>query len=587
MKKGSKRRRKKRRLKIGRIIIFLIILAIIVLGLIFGFGKLTSVVVKFDTKYLASNTNMVKVYSYDKEKDTIDEGKDLVRGTEIKVNDKDIITKDEVDYIKIKIDEDEYYVNKDNIVKNKKDVVLEKEMYVRTAATIIKDLDKSSIAGLAEKGDKVEILDYDELDKEGNVNTYKIKDKDSEGYVNGDYLVIDEESAKANYEASKYDPIHSKIKNTYNGGDPMKLDYYPHEKVVFEDNKMPDAVYSLYLNSGVLGSIDAYIEYAKTTKINTFVVDIVDDSAIGYQSDVMKEMSPSSYAAGISSVEDYKNAIKKIKDAGFYAVGRITVFKDTYYVKDHKEDAITTKSGQLFLHNGSYWPSGYSRNVWYYKVALAKEAVKLFGFNEINFDYVRFPDRMVSIENSVDLHNNYNEDKTQAIQRFVQYATDELHRVNTYVSIDVFGESTNGFYTTAYGQYWPAISNVTDVVSGMPYPDHFSAGYYGLAKPWNSPYDLMYAWASDAMKRQAECPTPGKVRTWVQAYDVMQYVDSNGISYNGENVKKEIEGLYKAGAVDGYVTWNSASNLAKYKLQKSAFDVDYKEVYGNGSSSGQ
>ena len=194
---------------------------------------------------------------------------------------------------------------------------------------------------------------------------------------------------------------------------------------------------------------------------------------------------------------------------------------------------------------------------------------------------------MVSIEKSVDLHNKYEEDKTQAIQRFVEYATDELHRAGVYVSIDVFGESTNGTYTTAYGQYWPAISNVTDVISGMPYPDHFSAGYYGLSKPWNSPYELMFAWATEAMKRQAECPTPAKVRTWIQAYDVMKYVDSNGIAYNGENVKKEIDGLYKAGAVDGYVTWNSGSSLAKYKQQKSAFDIDYKEVYKNGSNSGQ
>ena len=76
-----------------------------------------------------------------------------------------------------------------------------------------------------------------------------------------------------------------------------------------------------------------------------------------------------------------------------------------------------------------------------------------------------------------------------------------------------------------------------------------------------------------------------KVRTWVQAYDVMQHVDSNGISYNGENIQKEIEGLYKAGAVDGYITWNSASSLAKYKLQKSAFDIDYKEVYGSENNS--
>ena len=222
--------------------------------------------------------------------------------------------------------------------------------------------------------------------------------------------------------------------------------------------------------------------------------------------------------------------------------------------------------------------------MWYYKVTLATEAVEWFGFNEIDYDYVRFPDRMMSVENSVNLHNNYEECKVQAIQRFVQYAKDELHKVNAYVSIDVFGESTNGSYTTAYGQYWPAISNVADVISGMPYPDHFEEGAYGIIDPWNHPYELFKAWASEAMKRQKECPTPAVVRTWIQAYDVMTHIDANGIDYNAENVAKEIEGLYDAGAMGGYITWNSGSNLSKYKLQKGAFDRDYYKEYNNGDN---
>ena len=64
----------------------------------------------------------------------------------------------------------------------------------------------------------------------------------------------------------------------------------------------------------------------------------------------------------------------------------------------------------------------------------------------------------------------------------------------------------------------------------------------------------------------------------------MQHVDPNGISYNADNVKKEIEGLYEAGATGGYITWNSGSNLSKYKLQKGAFDIDYKEVYNSDNS---
>ena len=188
---------------------------------------------------------------------------------------------------------------------------------------------------------------------------------------------------------------------------------------------------------------------------------------------------------------------------------------------------------------------------------------------------------MNSVQNIVDLKNIYEEDKVEAIQRFVQYAKDILHNVEAYISIDVFGETTNGTYTTAYGQYWPAISNVADVICGMPYPDHFAAGSYGLAKPWNNPYQLMNYWGSYAFDRQQEIPTPASVRTWIQAYDVMKYVDSNGISYGAKEIEDQIRGLYESGLTGGYITWLSNSNLKKYQTQKEAFSIDYRKEYTN------
>ncbi len=583
-KKKRKKKKKAVKLRVGRIIVLLcVIVAIVALIIILVSGK-SNLVKKEVTRYLASNENKVTIYTYDKEKDIFTENGEEVRGTKIRVNLNDEIEKDNHNYFSVTLDDKTYYIDEDNLVSNKDKVVLEKEVFTRTPTTILEDMETSKIMGFANKGDKLEVTSYDGIDNDGNALVYKVKSGDAEGYVYGKYMVINEEDASKNYESTTYDPIHSGVKNSYGGGEAIGLDFYPVVKPKFEDNVMPEAVYSLYLNSGVLGSVDRYIEYAKTTKINAFVVDIVDDTAIGYESNVMKEISPTSYSNAISDMETFKTAIKKIKDAGFYVIGRITVFKDTYYVKDHPEDALSSKAtGSPFYHNSAYWPSAYSRNIWYYKVALAKEAVKEMGFNEINFDYVRFPDRMTSIENSLDMHNTYNESKVQAIQRFVQYATDEIHKLNAYVSIDVFGESVNGNYTTAYGQYFPAISNVCDVISGMPYPDHFAKGSYGIAKPWNSPYELLKAWGEEAYQRSGECPTPAVVRTWIQAYDVLQYVDSNGISYNGEALEKEIRGLYDAKVTGGYITWNSASSLEKYRLQKSAFDIDYAKEYGDNN----
>jgi hypothetical protein len=374
------------------------------------------------------------------------------------------------------------------------------------------------------------------------------------------------------------------VKNPFGGGQAIGCDFYPVEKPAFEENPMPAACYSLYLNSGtnVLQKVEQYIALAKQTKINTFVIDIKDNESPGYKADAMKEYSPTNYRRAGDKEALYKKVVNRLHEEGFYVVGRITCFKDSYFVKDNPSCAITDRAtGEPFKHNKAFWPSGFDRRVWEFNVALAKEAVEKFGFNEINFDYVRFPDRMTSIENLVDYHNRYGESKVQAIQRFVQYACDEIHKVGAYVSVDVFGESANPGYTTAYGQYWPAISNVADVISGMPYPDHFSNNYYGVHKPWNHPYEILYEWGKRVQSRQEVTPTPAVVRTWVQAYNVMRHVDRNGIAYNAENVEKEIRGLYAAGLTGGYITWLASSNIEKYQQQLGAFVHDYYADWRN------
>ena len=113
----------------------------------------------------------------------------------------------------------------------------------------------------------------------------------------------------------------------------------------------------------------------------------------------------------------------------------------------------------------------------------------------------------------------------------------------------------------------------------MPYPDHFSSGYYGLKKPWNEPYLLMKYWGSYANDRQKEIETPARVRTWIQAYDVMKYVDKNGLSYNAKELEDQIRGLYDAGLDGGYITWLSNSSIEKYNKQKDAFKIDYRKEY--------
>ncbi len=564
---------KRAKIRIDRVIIFIIgvlIVSYICFMILKTLFKGVSNLVFNNDMYIASDTLQVSLYDMN-----YNETDKINRGVKVTIL-KDKIINNDQEYYKINYQNVDYYVLANNLTKEEKDVVLEKEMYVRTSLTLYENLDSIKIKGLIKKGSKIEILDYDFLNEDGSVNMYKVKYNDDEGYVYGKYLVNDEEAALANYDEEGNYQIHKKRGDSWGGGDAANLDYYPYEKPKFENNVMPSEVRSLYMNAGVINNVDKYIDLAKKSGINAIVVDIKDNTSPAYPANAMKEYSPTNYDKAINSYDEYKNAIKKIKDAGLYAIGRITVFKDSYYSKDHPEDTIIdTATGNSYNHDGSYWPSAYNRDVWEFNVSLAIESVKEMGFNEIQFDYVRFPDRVGSLEDAgkISYNNTYKEDKAEAIQRFVMYVCDEIHKYNAYVSIDVFGEAAHT-YVTAYGQYWPAISNVADVISGMPYPDHFYKYEYGFETPvWTIPYDLLNLWGEDFVtKRQEEIPTPAIVRTWIQVYDTSK---SPATHYDSSMVAKQISGLYDAGLTGGFMTWNGSSSLEKYNEVSSAFGKEY------------
>lgn len=558
----------KRRFKSKNFIIIISIIMLLVFS--FSFYQLYKHKKTKEKAYLGSETLVVTLYN-----DELKGVEEVIRGSEVVVFANQI--KDEK-YIKVKYQNKDYYVLKDNIVANLEEVVFEKEVYVRTSYNINKNLDSVSLLALANKGDKLSVIGYDTLLSDGNVNMYKVRTVDGvEGYFYQKYTVRDYETSLLNYDADGLYKVHASRKDIYGGGDGSSLDYYPVTPVSFKNNVMPTNVYSLYLNGSksVIGNVDAYIAYAKTTKINAFVVDIKDSGVSAYPSKVMQEYSKTSYDHALNSFSDYQTAIKKIKDAGFYVIGRITTFKDTYYITDNKDKAISKKDGSPLYHQKSYWPSAYNRDVWEYNVQLAIEAVQEMGFNEIQFDYVRFPDGLRTKEKSgeVNYKNSYNETKAQAIQRFLMYATNELHKLEVYVSCDVFGENSWG-YVTSYGQYWPAMSNVVDVISAMPYTDHFGNSYGGHTNPWEYPYDTILTWAKTASARQSETPSKAIARTWITAYNT-PYWNVTTI-YNGEELTKQINALYKAGLNGGYMTWLSNSTLSKYKNQKSAFMKEYQ-----------
>ncbi len=459
---------------------------------------------------------------------------------------------------------DHQYIREDCLTDDIGDVVRETEVYVRTPVTVYAEKEGPAIASFAPKGSCLKVAGFDRMNKDGSVNKYKVAYTDgdeepAEGYVYGKYVTDTQEKADAVYNGGD---IQDKVGNdNYDmqlyGGKAANLDYYPYKRTAIEGNEFCRDARAMYLNCAAGTHPKNYIKLINDTDCNAVVVDI-KDGVLAYKSEVAKEMSPRSYKTAYASVEDYKAGIDALRESGVYLIGRIVVFNDPIYAKDHPEHCI-------IWGKNTGWPSPYSRVVWEYNVRLAQEAVKEFGFNEIQFDYVRFPENSYEMSKSgvAKFRNDYDEEKGQAVQNFCLYAADQIHEAGAYFSVDVFGESAYG-YMTAYGQYWPGISNIVDAISAMPYTDHM-----GGEGTWSNPYGTMKDWSKRAAKRQAYLREPAAARTWITGYDTPHWAPE--VNYGNKQLKAQVKALEEQGLDGGFIPWNSASSLEKYYQYKGVW----------------
>ncbi|MBQ6438967.1 MAG: hypothetical protein IJJ06_02370 [Mogibacterium sp.] len=456
------------------------------------------------------------------------------------------------------------YMKEENLVPTSDRVVQETEVYVRTPVTIYSKEKGPSIASFASKGTCLKVTGYDMLLEDGSVHKYKVEypdgDDTAEGFVYSKYMAATRKKAEKVYNKNG---VYDKVKDDkygyeLYGGKAKNLDYYPYERISIEGNEFCSNARAMYLNCAAAADPDSYVKLIRKTDCNAVVVDI-KDGVLAWPARTAKEWSPKSYKTAYTSRKKYKSGIDKLKETGVYMIGRIVVFNDPVYAKDHPEDCIK-------YAGKSTWPSAYSRDVWEYNVRLAQEAIKEFGFNEIQFDYVRFPENAydMSKNSKTKFRNYYGEEKGQAIQNFCFYAADQIHESGAYFSVDVFGESAYG-YMTAYGQYWPGIANVADAISAMPYTDHM--GVEGL---WRNPYSAMKSWGKKAKKMQNYLEHPAAARTWITGYNTPYWAPTE--DYGEKELKAQIKGLKEAGLKGGFIPWNVISDLGKYKQYKNIWN---------------
>ncbi len=350
--------------------------------------------------------------------------------------------------------------------------------------------------------------------------------------------------------------------------DLKKLDFSPQNKTwEYPGNPRVEAR-GIYLTkySASNDRLDKLIEMTKRTKINTFVIDVKDDKGhMLFRTKAAEKYSPE--ANEYATVKDIAALMKKLKDNNIYTVARIVSFKDPTYTRQHPDRAIIYKStGKPFTNSdGLIWASAYDKELWAYNLEVSKEAAEA-GFNEIQFDYVRFPaSDGGKLDKSLDYRNTTGGTKPQAIQDYLKFAREQLSPLKVYISADIYGLVGSVADDMSLGQYWEAVSNVVDYVCPMMYPSHYANGTYGLSVPDAYPYETIYHSTKDSVARNKNIETPAGIRPWIQDFTA-PWVKGH-IKYEYKQVEAQIKALEENG-VKEYLLWNAGNRYSETAVLK-------------------
>lgn len=337
------------------------------------------------------------------------------------------------------------------------------------------------------------------------------------------------------------------------------VDYTPQKKVVeYAGNPRVEAKGVYVTGHSAAGKrLESLLELSKRSAINTFVIDVKDDNeTMLFYSKTAEKYSPD--ANKRHYIKDMDAFMKKLKENNIYVIGRVVTFKSPRYAKSNPDRAILRRATKTVYQSRDniHWASPYDRDLWAYNVGVAKEAAA-YGFNEIQFDYVRFPaSGGGKLDASLDYRNKNDETKSQAIQEFLKYAYKELSAQEVYVAADVFGWVASAINDVGIGQHWEGLTNVTDYMCPMMYPSHYGTGNYGLSVPDAYPYETIDRGIKDALKRDANVETPARLRPWIQDFTA-PWVKGH-ITYGPAQIAAQIKALEDNG-INEYLLWNAAN----------------------------
>lgn len=307
-----------------------------------------------------------------------------------------------------------------------------------------------------------------------------------------------------------------------------------------------------------VNKLEKVLGIAKASEINALVIDIKNDYGhVTWDSDldIVKQ-------AG-SNVEvwfkDYQPLFDYLEKNDIYTIARIVAFKDPLFANAKPEHAIQLKAGGVYLdNNGEAWVNSFDEYVWKYVVAVSKEAA-LRGFNEIQYDYVRFPDRAKTYNPITNFPGRNERNKDDGIADFLAFARKELKPYNVHIAADVFGIVTHSWddIPDDIGQTWRKVANNVEYICPMIYPSHYGTGLYGYDVPDKHPYEISRLAVMEAIERNAAQKNPAIIRPWFQGFSA-PWVKGH-IKYDAKAISDQMVAAWELG-VEEYIIWNANNN---------------------------
>lgn len=330
------------------------------------------------------------------------------------------------------------------------------------------------------------------------------------------------------------------------------------------DNMTIEPVKALYVNAWAFGSSKLWnlVRLADSTEINALVVDVKDDTGcLLYPSDV--KVAQDIGATKCVRTRDVRSRLDTLRAHDIYAIARIVVAKDPLLAERKPGWSVQHRDGGLWRDRiGSAWVDAFNDSVWIYAAQLADEAVRL-GFDEVQFDYVRFPDEpKEAMALAILPARKAGESQRAGVQAGIAILVNRIQPLGVPITFDIFGLTSSATGDLGIGQVWEDFITVADVVLPMVYPSHYYRGSYGLARPNAEPYRVVRNALSEAIERSRPYANAAMIRPYLQAFTLGRRKPR----YTPHEIREQIRAAEELG-IDTWVLWNPRSVYQRDSLR--------------------